>query len=212
MELTIRQEHPGEFRAVEELTREAFWDVYVPGCTEHYFLNVMRKHPDFIPELDCVALTGNRLVGHIAYNRAYLMDPGGHRIPVLSFGPLSVCPDAQKQGVGGALIRHTLALAANMDFPAVLILGHPCYYHRFGFRSAEKWDITAEDGTYMPALMAYPLHPGTLDGISGTFHEPDIFSHFDEDAFAVFDAAFPSREKGVRASQKEFAFLSSLRF
>lgn len=211
MKWNLRSETPGDYRAVEELTREAFWDVYVPGCTEHYFLHQMRAHPGFLPALSTVAVLDGQLVGHIAYSKAAVIsDTAEHE--VISFGPLSVAPACQKSGVGSALVLHTLELAAEQGYRAVVILGDPRYYHRFGFRSAEKWDITDCDGKFSPAMMAYPLYSGALDGVTGAFHEPEVFEDFDAAEFAAFDAAFPPKEHQKRDSQRDFAFLSALKF
>lgn len=212
MDLILRPETAADYRASEELTRAAFWDIHVPGCTEHYILHTMRTHPDFIPELDYVAEADGRLVGQIAYTRATVMSPDGASRPVACFGPISVLPEYQGRGVGGALIRRTLELAKGLGYPGVVILGDPRYYHRHGFRSAEKWDITMADGKYAPTLMACPLSPGGLDGLAGRFLESPVFEQFDEAAFDAFDAGFPPREKGFQESQRDFAFLSTFRF
>lgn len=212
MELLLRQERPEDCRAVEELTRAAFWNRYVPGCTEHYFLRRMRSHPDFVPGLDYVALSEGTLVGSIVYCRSAIRRADDSTLPTLTFGPLSVLPDFQGQGVGSALVRKTLSLAAESGAGAVVITGDPRYYHRLGFRSAEKWDITDGDGFYSPALMALPLRPGALDHAAGRFAEPEVFSHFDQSEFDAYDAAFPSLERGQSETQRDFVFLSQLRY
>ena len=122
-DLTIRPERPADERAVDALTRDAFWDVFRPGCVEHYILHQLRKHPDFIPELSLVAEQNGGIVGHIAYSRAAIVQENGTEFPLILFGPLSVRPDRQKSGVGAALIRHSLALAGELGYPAVAVCG-----------------------------------------------------------------------------------------
>ena len=211
METHIRLENALDYKAVEVLTREAFWNIHVPGCNEHFLLHELRKSPDFIPELDFVAEVDGKLVGNIVYSRASVTDDAGTRREVLSFGPVSVLPEYQKMGVGGALIRHSLKIAGEMGFQAVLIYGDPRYYSRFGFRCAERYDICSADGKYSVALLALPLQPGGLDGIAGRFEESPTYT-IDEAAAEKFDATFPKKEKGFAESQRTFQILASLRY
>lgn len=153
----IRPEQPGDYRTVEELTRDAFWDVYKPGCDEHLVAHRLRSHPDFIPELDFVALDGERIVGNIMYSRAAIVQPDGTRFPIVIFGPLSVHPDYQRRGVGSALVRHSLEQAREMGFAGVALTGSPDYYPRFGFRPGRDFGITDAEGNSSDYLMALPL-------------------------------------------------------
>jgi putative acetyltransferase len=209
MDMKIRRERENEYRAVEELTREAFWNLNFPGCVEHYCLHVMRDHPDFIPELDFVVEHDEKVIGNIVYARGRIIDAAGTSHQIVGFGPISVLPAYQRQGVGSALIKHSLEKAASLGFTAVLIYGDPRYYHRFGFRCAEKYDITTADGKYAVALMALELAPGTLGKLAGRFVESEAY-HVDEDAFEKYEAAFPPGEKAVTDSQREFEVLASL--
>ena len=111
MDLIIRNEKINEYRAVEELTRETFWNLYVPGCSEHFVVHNLRNSTDFIPELDFVAQRESRIIGHIVYTRGIIKDNQGAENEVISFGPVSVLPPFQKQGVGSALIFHTINIA-----------------------------------------------------------------------------------------------------
>jgi putative acetyltransferase len=212
MELSIRKETRKDYRIVEELTREAFWNLYVPGCSEHFVLHNLRNSPDFIPELSFVALEDGKIVGHIAYSHGAIQDEKSVTHPVICFGPVSVLPAFQKQGIGGALINHTLNLARAMeDYPAVLIYGDPRYYSRFGFRCAEKFDIKTSDGKFAVALLALELKPNALSKIPGRFIESAAFA-VDENQFAEFDKTFPYKEKTETDSQREFRIMASLRY
>lgn len=199
MKLTLRNETPNDYRAVEELLRDAFWDVYAPGCTEHFVAHRLRASASFVPQLDFVALQGGRIIGSILYSRAQVTGPQGSD-EILTFGPLGVLPALQGQGVGSALIRHTLPLAAALHYRAVIIYGNPAYYGRFGFRNAAQFGITTADGANFDAFMALELTPGALAGISGHFLEDAAFEP-DDAAFLQYDAAFPPREKHVTDTQ-----------
>lgn len=201
--LVIRREEAADYRRVEELTRDAFWDVNVPGCDEHYLAHVLRKAEAFIPDLDFVACLEGKIAGNIMYARAVVRSSDGKEHPVLTFGPLSVDPVCQNQGIGGSLVRHSVEAARALGYNAVIIYGDPDYYQRFGFRAARGYGIHTPYNTYSPALQVLELYPGALEGISGVFEEGEIY-HLDEAAAQEFDRGFPKREKGWRKSQQRF--------
>lgn len=209
--LTIRQEQAKDYRQVEDLVREAFWDVHVPGCSEHFIMHNLRKSDDFIPELDFVAEKEGRIVGQIVYSRGVIRTDGGEYTEVVTFGPVGVLPEFQKQGIGSALIGHTVDLARGMGYRAICIYGDPRYYSRFGFRCAEKYDIRTPDGKFAVALLALELKPGSLRGVAGKFIESSAFE-VNEDEVAKFDSQFPTKEKRETESQREFLFMVSLRY
>ena len=211
MDITIRNEKEGDYRTVEEVVREAFWNLYVPGCVEHFVVHNLRKSADFIPELDFVAEKEGQIIGQIIYSRGVIKDKDGRDNQVISFGPVSVLPAFQKQGIGSALITHTLSLARDMGFLAICIYGDPRYYSRFGFRCGEKYEVKTADDKYAVALLVLELKRGLLGSTGGRFIESDSFS-FDPDKFAEYDASFPFREKYETDSQREFKILSSLRY
>lgn len=210
-DLILRLESPAEYREVEHVTREAFWNHHVPGCDEHYLAHALRDASCFLPELDFVADQKGRIVGNIMYTRALIYGDDGVNYPVLSFGPISVLPDWQKKGVGGALICHSLAVAKELGHTAVLIYGDPAYYSRFGFVAAEQFRIGTSDGHYAAALQAIELVPGALDGKAGRFQEDKAYE-IDEDRSAQFDRDFPVKEKLENLpSQKRFLGLVVMR-
>ena len=209
--ISLRLEQPADHRAVEELTREAFWNQHVPGCDEHYFLHVLRGDPAFLPELSFVAQQEGQLVGHIAYSRSAVTGAQGVCHPAITFGPLSVLPAYQRKGVGSALVFHTLALAREMGHSAVFIYGDPRYYCRFGFRPAERFGVAASDGSFAVALLGLPLQKDGLAGVTGRFSEAACFD-MEPAGFDAYDATFPPKEKGYRISQTEFSVLSTLRY
>ena len=210
-DVELRLETPGDFNAVETVTREAFWNKHVPGCDEHYLAHVLRESPDFLRELDYVALHDGRIVGSIMYTKAVIRGDDGVDHPALSFGPVSVLPLLQGQGIGTLLIESTLAHAREMGLGAVLIYGDPGYYERFGFVPAEKFGIGTPDDFYADALQALELVPGALNGCAGRFFESEAY-HIDEAAAQEYDRAFlPKARRADLTSQRRFAELLKMR-
>ena len=195
MELMIRRETPADYRAVENLTREAFWGCMDnPTCDgEHLIVRRLRASSDYVPELDLVAEANGMLAGHILYAKAKIVSPDGQETEILGFGPLSVLPSYQKQGVGGALIRYSIREAARFGYRAIVIFGHPDYYPRFGFRPASEFGLTAPDGSNCDAMMALELYKGALNGVRGKFFESSSYEVTPEDV-AVFEKEFSSKE------------------
>lgn len=210
-DVELRLETPGDFIAVETVTREAFWNKHVPGCDEHYLAHVLRESPDFLAELDYVALHDDRIVGSIFYTKATIKGDDGVERSALSFGPVSVLPLLQGQGIGTLLIESTLERAREIGFGAVLIYGDPGYYERFGFVAAERFEIGTPDDFYADALQALELAPGALDGCAGRFFESDAYG-IDEAAAREFDRAFPPKaRRDDLPSQRRFAELVKMR-
>lgn len=192
MNLHLRLEQPEEYRAVEELTREAFWGFTRPTCDEHYLLHRLRNSQAFVPELDYVAELDGRLVGNVVYSRAKVIDAQGTEHAVLTFGPLSVLPEHWHSGIGSELMRTSIAEAKRLGHRAIVFYGHPDYYPRFGFRRAGSFGITTPAGKSFDALMAMPLDEGALDGVSGAFHEDAVFA-VDPDQAVAYDRNFPPK-------------------
>jgi len=194
MEIVIRLEEENDWMEVESLTREAFWkpervEKLGIGCDEHYLAHTLRTSPEFVPELDYVAEVDGRLVGNVMYSKAYVCLPDGSHHEVLNFGPLSVLPEFQKRGVGSALMRHSLKAAARLGYGAVVFFGHPTYYPRFGFKEAKEFNITTCKGDNYPAFMAMELIYGSLDGVTGTYHESPLYK-VDTDKAKAYDELF----------------------
>lgn len=206
--INLRLERHGDHHIVETVTREAFWNVNSPGCDEHYLVHVLRRSPDFIPELDLVAEMDQNLVGNIMYAKSKIRNFNGHDYEVVTFGPVSVLPRYQGMGIGQALIKKTMFMAKNLGHKAVLIYGDPDYYKRLGFEGADSFGISTREGLYSPALMAMELVPGWLQGKKGRFEESPVYD-LDHAAAAEFDKSFPPKEKLVTPSQKRFQELQN---
>ena len=205
MRFDIRREAEEDFRAVEELTREAFWNLNSPGCEEHYLVHILRSHADFLPELDLVATHGAEIAASILYSRSRVED-----VPTVTFGPLSVLPAYQRMGAGSALVRHTLSLCRERGERAIVIYGDPAYYARFGFRPAEEFDICTADGMYAAALQVLELWPDSMEGVHGRFFESPAFE-VDVRAAEAFDKDFPRRPKRETPTQRHFQALAAMR-
>ena len=205
--MTIRNELESDHRAVEELTREAFWNRYVPGCDEHYLVHKLRGHPDFVPELDFVLLNKGMIVAHVMYSRSSLVSATGERVSTLTFGPVSVLPSFQRQGLGSLLLEFSLARAKEGGGRLVVIEGVPGNYVKFGFRSCQSFNVTNRAGAFPTALLVKELEVGALVGGPWTFRESEAFQIDDNEA-QEFDKTFRPLKKEVRPSQEEFKILS----
>ncbi|WP_313162883.1 N-acetyltransferase [Sedimentibacter sp.] len=210
MNIIIRKEQEKDYKEVEEITREAFWNHHSPGCDEHYLVHIMRKSPAFVKELDYVAVDDNRIVGNIMYTETYILGDDNRRHPVLCFGPVSVLPEYQGKGVGSKLIEHTKIIAKGLGYKAVLIFGDPEFYKRVGFVSAESYSIGTSWNTYAVPLLACELEDGALAKCKGRFFEGDIYE-IDKEKAEEFDENFPLKEKiSGLPSQQRFSELVSM--
>ncbi len=200
MSFEIRLERPVDHLAVEAMTRAAFlrdhfFDDGAPGCDEHYLAHILRQYPAFVRELDFVAMKDGQVVGNIMYVHAKIIDVQNRAHAVLLFGPLSVLPSFQKQGIGGALLRHSLEEARKLGHRAVVIYGHPSYYPRFGFRPCAEFGIAHSDGKTFDAHMALELVQDGLSGVSGRFYVDAVYEDLQKEKVAAFDKYL--RKEGV---------------
>lgn len=204
MEIKLRTEQPADYRETENVTREAFWNHFSPGCNEHYLLHVMRDSLAFVPELDLVAEHDGRIVGNVVCMKGVIQGDDGVKYEVLSLGPISVLPEYQRKGIGGRLIGRTRELAREMGFRAVLLCGDPDYYLYQGFVPAELLGIRTADDMYAMALHVCELYEGALSGVRGRYVEDSAYE-VDEAAAEVFDREFPAKEK-VRGTASQARF------
>lgn len=205
--LNIRKETPADYRAVENITRRAFYNLYIPGCTEHYLVHIMREHEDFIPELDFVLELDGQIIGNIMYTKARLVDEAGTEKTILTFGPVCVTPEYQRQGCGKLLIEHSFEKAAAMGYDVIVIFGSPANYVSRGFQSCKKYNICTEDGKYPAAMMVKELKSGALDGRRWFYHNSSVMQ-IDEEAAQRYDEGLEKMEKRHTPSQEEFYIMS----
>ena len=201
--MIIRLENPADYREVETLTREAFWNVYRPGCTEHYVLHCYRDNPDFIPELDFVMEEDGRIIGHVMFSRAELVLNDGTKKPSWTFGPISIHPDYKRKGYGIQLLDYALDKARENGIGFLCMEGNIDFYKHAGFDLASKKNIHYHDfpkEDVVPFFLAQELIPGWLkdNGIEeATYCPPKGYFVADEDpeAFEEYEATFPKKEK-----------------
>ncbi len=196
-DIMIRLETPADYREAENLTREAFWNVYRPGCTEHYVLHVLRDDPAFVPELDFVMEKDGKLIGHVMYMRSEIHADDGRVIPAMTFGPISIAPEYKRKGYGTILLRHSMKAAARLDAGALLITGNIDFYGKSGFVVASTRGIhyfAEPRDAKVPYFLLCELKPGFLAGVTGTYKDPEGYFVKEADAEA-FDARFPYKEK-----------------
>ena len=194
---TIRQEKKEEQRAVENLVRESFWNVYRPGCSEHYVIHVLRDDPAFVKELDFVMEKDGALIGQNMFMRTVINADDGRTIPVLTMGPISITPELKRQGYGKKLLDYSLAQATTMGFGAVLFEGNIGFYGKSGFDYARNFGIRYHDlpeGADDSFFLCKELIPGYLDGITGVYQTPQGYYVDDADVEA-FDRDFPPKVK-----------------
>ena len=166
---TIRRERPEDYRKTEHLTREAFWNVYRPGCTEHYILHCYRDKAEFVPELDLVMEKDGEMIGHVMYVRARIQADDGRTIPVMTFGPISIAPQYQRQGYGKALLDDSMEKAKAMGVKAICIEGNIAFYGKSGFIKANTKGIYNSSGPEKeedPHFLLKELEAGALEDIT----------------------------------------------
>ena len=204
--ILIRSEKTSDFFAVENLVRESFYNVYMPGAFEHYVLHQMRKLPDFLPELSLVLEYNEEIIGQIAFLKTNILLDSGKLFPVLTFGPFCIAKKFQKKGFGKLLLEDALKKATEKNFNAVFIEGDKNFYFRSGFHFAFEY-LIRYDGvppeTNPEFFLAKELKPNSLQEISGIYKTPDVYFsaiHNPKD-FEVFDKNFPEKEKSVQPGQ-----------
>jgi len=194
---TIRPEERKDYREVENLVRESFWNVYRPGCSEHYVIHVLRDDPAFVPELDFVMEQDGRLIGQNMFMKTVIDADDGRVIPVLTMGPICITNELKRQGWGKKLLDHSLEKAASLGHGAVLFEGSIGFYGKSGFDYARKFGIRYHDlpeGADDSFFLCRELIPGYLDGVTGVYQTPRGYYVADADVEA-FDKAFPLKEK-----------------
>lgn len=194
---TIRREKESDHRQVENLVREAFWNVYRPGCLEHFVLHELRNHPDFIPELDFVMEKDGEIIGQNIFVKTVIRCDDGRECPVLTMGPICITPRLKRQGYGKILLDYSLKKAAATGAGAVLFEGNIDFYSHCGFTYASDFGIRYQDlpeGEDASFFLCRELKEGFLDGITGVYgpHEGYLV---DEKEAERFDSTFPYKEK-----------------
>ncbi|WP_296010645.1 N-acetyltransferase [uncultured Treponema sp.] len=196
--ITFRNETPEDYEAVENLTREAFWNVYKPGCDEHFVLHSFRTRSDFVPELDIVMEENGVLIGHVMFARAEIKLNNGKTLPIMTFGPISIVPNFKRKGYGTVLLRHAMQKAKELGSGALAITGNIGFYGKSGFVVAKTKGVFYHADLDADYFLIKELVPSFLDQVKeagcGTFKEPDGY-FIDSKEAEEFDRQFPPKEK-----------------
>lgn len=206
--LIIRNEVEEDYRIVENITREAFWNLHTPGCDEHYLVHILRKHEDFIPELDLVAELEGNVVGNVMYTKSRLIDEDGKVRDILTFGPLSVLPEYQYKGLGKALLEYSFKKVLELGYDTIVIFGNPGNYVSRGFKSCKKYNVCLENDAFPTALLVKELKTGVLNGKKWKYFESPIYNVNSEEAIK-FDKLFEFKQKEYKTSHEEFYIYSN---
>lgn len=195
--LIIRREEEKDYRQTENLTREAFWNVYRPGCTEHYVLHRFRNDPAFVKELDFVMELDGKLIGQVIYVRAEIDVADGKKIPVMTFGPISIAPEFKRKGYGKILLDYSMQKAKEAGAGALFITGNIDFYGKSGFVSAKAKGVRYADDPEADYFLVKELKDGFLNGITGTYRDPEGYfvPITDKEGFDIYEATFPEKEK-----------------
>lgn len=195
--IIIRTEKEKEYREVENLVRESFWNVYRPGCLEHYVLHQLRKDAAFVPELDFVMEANGQIIGQNMFMKAFIQADDGRQIPIMTMGPICIAPDLKRKGYGKLLLDHSLEKAKELGCGAICMEGNIDFYGKSGYRQASEFGIRyhglAEDDD-ASFFLCRELIPGYLDGITGEYAPPQGY-YVDEQEAEAFDKTFYYKEK-----------------
>ena len=195
--IVIRLEKKEEYREVENMVRESFWNVYRPGCYEHYVLNQLRNDPAFVPELDFVIEQEGELIGQNMFMRANIKSDDGRDIPIMTMGPICITPSLKRKGYGKILLDFSLEKAKALGCGAVCFEGNIDFYGKSGFTYASSFGIRyhgVPEGEDVSFFLCKELIPGYLDGVTGEYQTPRGY-FVDEKAVEMFDKEFPKKEK-----------------
>ena len=198
--IIIRHERNDEFRAVENLVRESFWNVYCPGCREHYVLKCLRSDPAFVPELDFVMEKDGKLIGQNIFVKAVIRADDGRDVPIMTMGPICIAPELKRRGYGKMLLDYSMEKAKELGCGALCFEGNIDFYGKSGFSYASDFGVRyhglpeGEDASF---FLCKELIPGYLDGVTGEYATPEGYFACEKDpaAFEAYEAGFPYKEK-----------------
>ena len=195
--ITIRLERKEEYREVENMVRESFWNVYRPGCMEHFMLHELRKDVEFVPELDFVMELDGTLIGQNMFMRAAICADDGQTVPIMTMGPICIAPAYKRQGYGKILLDYSVEKARELGCGALCLEGNIDFYGKSGFTYASRYGIRyhgVPEGEDVPFFLCRELQRGYLDGITGVYAPPEGY-FVAEEAVEAFDKQFPYKEK-----------------
>lgn len=200
--MNIKLDSMYDSRAVEEVARNAFYNLYIPGASEHVIIHMMRMHPDYIPELSFVLEKDQEIIGGIFFTKSKIHTKSGE-LDTISFGPVFIDSKHQRKGYGKILITHAIEQATKMGYTVITTLGYPYHYEPYGFKGGKQYGVSMSDANYYKGLLVLELVKGTLDNIQG-FATFSNALEVNEEEINKYDSTFSYLEKKVMPSQKEF--------
>lgn len=204
-------EEPADRPKLFNMMRDAFWNLYQPGCEEHVILQKMWRSEDYLRDLSLVAkLSDGTLAGYIAYSKSSIVDASGQPTETISFGPVAVSPEHQGKGIGKLLITKSIERCRELGYKAIVILGYPALYTQFGFRNGREFGVTMETGDSAKGLQVLELQQGYLDGVNGKYLPPKAHEASACEIEEV-EKDLPVKEKFETRSQKMFAMVVRLK-
>lgn len=203
----IRNEKETDYQTVEDITRKAFYNVYMPGCVEHYLVHIMRPHEDFIPELDFVIELNGQVIGNVMYTKSKLTDENGNTKDIITFGPVCITPEYQRQGYGKMLLDYSFEKAKALSYDTIVIFGSPANYVSCGFKCCKKFNVCVAGGKYPAAMLVKELVPGALDGRKWFYSDSPVMA-ISEEAAQQYDDTLEKMEKKQLPSQEAFYIMS----
>ena len=201
--ISFRLERKEDYLAVENLVRESFWNVYRPGCLEHYVLKKLRDCPQFVRELDFVMELDGEIIGQNVFVEAVINADDGREIPIMTMGPVCIKPELKRKGYGKMLLDYSLEQSASMGCGALCFEGNIDFYGKSGFREASEFGIRyhglpeGEDASF---FLCRELIPGYLEGVTGEYTTPEVY-FVDEKEAEEYDKNFRHKEKLVLPGQ-----------
>lgn len=196
----IRLEEKKDYREVETLIRESFWNVYHPGCLEHFILKKLFDDSDFVPELDFVMEKDGRIIGQNIFVRTTIKVDNGKEISIITMGPICIANDLKHHGYGKKLLDFSLEKVAKLGCGAVCFEGNIYFYGKSGFRFASEYGIRYHGlpkGADASFFLCKELLSGYLDGITGEYATPEGYFACKKYPveFAEYEAGFFVKEK-----------------
>lgn len=201
--IKIRLEKESDYRYVENLVRESFWNVYRPGCIEHFLLHELRKSVNFVKELDFVIELDNKIIGQAAFVKSTIKDKDNKDVTILTLGPICIANEYKRKGYGKILLDYSINKARELGYGAIFLEGNIDFYEKSGLIYASTYNIKyhgLNDEDDSSFFLCLELKTNFLENIKGEYFTPEAYLINEEDALK-FDESFSKKEKLKLAGQ-----------